>query len=242
MKKDQSHKILKHQKLNQCYQADFTYKSKNPYQDKLKIFNSFVLQNNVAENYQGKWCSEVFKTQAPLMVEVGTGYGHFMHQYCLDHPEHLFVGLDYRFKRSFNLAQKLAQIENKNFRYLRAMGERLHYIFGAKEVDRIFYFFPDPWPKTRHHKKRLFQLPFLKACHQVLKDQGELWVKTDHDQYFEWMLEVVADQALFTVEFQSFDLHLEHPTHFLARYPTKFEKIFMAQKITTKAMILRKLQ
>ena len=125
----------------------------------------------------------------------------FMQAYCLEHPQYNFVGIDYRFKRSYALAKKLSELphEEKNFCLLRAKGERVAHIFGKNEVDRLFYFFPDPWPKTRHHKKRLFQAPFLEEVQKVLKPGGEICIKTDHDGYAEWMQSSSLNRTLSIV-------------------------------------------
>jgi tRNA (guanine-N(7)-)-methyltransferase len=139
---------------NFCYRADFKYTHDNPYHDKLAVFDSFVLRDEEAESNVGKW-KQMFQNNQPLEVEIGTGYGEFMMEYCQKNPEINFIGLDHRFKRSFGVAKKLDKLEHKNFRYLRARGERIEFMFDESEVQSIFYFFPDPWPKTRHHKKRL---------------------------------------------------------------------------------------
>lgn len=225
--------------INYSYLEDFEYKHLNPYHDELAQFDGFVMRDDEAETHAGKW-NEVFEKAAPLHVEIGTGFGHFMLDFCSDHEKVNFVGLDYRFKRSFQLAKRLSKVPHKNFKYLRAKGERLSFIFGEKEIDQLYFFFPDPWPKNRHHKKRLFQPPFLKSVHRCLKDDGIFYVKTDHDQYFEWMLEVLKEQDDLEIKMKTFDLHQEFPDHILAKYITKFEKIFIKKGITTKAMTLVK--
>lgn len=225
---------------NYEYKEDFSYTHDNPYHDKLADFESFVLRDKESENFKGTWSESVFKNNYPIAVEVGTGYGHFMLDFTKNFPKENFIGIDHRFKRSFHLAKKLSHLEHSNFRYLRARGERLAFIFGEKEVDKIFYFFPDPWPKTRHHKKRLFQAPFLKSCHQILKDDGVVFIKTDHDDYFDWMVKEITNSKDFKVTFQTYDLYQEAPEHFLASFQTKFEKIFLKQEIKIKAMTLQK--
>lgn len=231
---------LKSSASNYEYRKNFEYSHDNPYHDRLKDFAGFVLRDKECEEFKNKWQKEVFQNDLPLSIEVGTGYGHFMVDFAKNYPNENFIGLDHRFKRSYALAKKLATLEHKNFRYLRARGERLEFIFGEKEVDKIFYFFPDPWPKNRHHKKRLFQEPFLKACHKILKDDGLLFVKTDHDDYFSWMQKVLLNQNMFTAQMVTTDLYQEQPKHFLAGFQTKFEKIFLGKKINIKAMVLRK--
>lgn len=224
---------------NFCYRPDFKYTHDNPYHDKLEAFDHFVLRDEAAETSVGKW-HEVFGNNNPVEVEIGTGYGEFMMEYSQLNPNKNFIGCDHRFKRSYSVAQKLQKLEHQNFRYLRARGERLEYMFAEGEVESVFYFFPDPWPKTRHHKKRLFQKPFLNACHKILKPGGTLFVKTDHDGYFEWMLEHLKDETRFEVLLQSRDLRNEYPEHFLSQFTTKFEKIFLSQGTLIKSVVLRK--
>lgn len=222
------------------YSNDFTYRHRNPYHEKLSEFDGLVLRDHEAEAFQGKWNSEVFKRSAPLYLEIGSGFGHFMLEYTEKNPDINFVGLDYRFKRGFNLARKLSQRETQNFRYLRAKGERVHFLFAAEELDGIFYFFPDPWPREKHHKKRLFQKTFLEMAHRTLRPGGKIFVKTDHDGLGEWMEEIIKQQDLFSVELATRDLRKEFPNHFLASFQTKFEKIFIAQNVNIKAFVLSK--
>jgi tRNA (guanine-N7-)-methyltransferase len=224
---------------DKAFKEDFKYSHNNPYHDRLKSFDEFVLRDTEGEELKGKWNKNSFKKDHPLYVEVGTGYGHFMLEFTQNNPDINFVGLDHRFKRSFHLAKKLDKLEHKNFRYLRARGERLDFLFDENEVSKLMYFFPDPWPKTRHHKKRLFQKKFLDTTHKILKDQGELLIKTDHDEYFDWMLDKLKDEQRFEIIMQSFDLREEYPDHFLASFKTKFEKIFLDKGIKIKAMVLR---
>lgn len=224
---------------NFCYRPDFKYSHDNPYHNKLEAFDKFVLRDEEAETNQGKWHT-LFRNENPIEVEIGTGYGDFMMEYTQENPGINFIGLDHRFKRSYSVAQKLEKLEHQNFRYLRARGERLEFMFNENEVQSVFYFFPDPWPKTRHHKKRLFQKPFLNACYKVLKPGGTLYVKTDHDGYFDFMLNHLKDETRFDILLESRDLRKEYPEHFLSQFTTKFEKIFLSQGTLIKSVVLRK--
>lgn len=221
------------------FKEDFKYKHENPYHERLGTFSDFVLRDHEAEAHKGLWNEKIFKADRPLFLEIGTGAGHFMIDYCTDYPEHHFVGLDYRFKRSFLLAKKLSTIQSENFRYLRAKGERIEFMFKENELDGIFYFFPDPWPKTKHNKKRLIQGPFLQAAHKSLKSGGIFYIKTDHDDYAQWMEREIKKSHLFDIVLQSKDLRAEYPEHLLTKYTTGFEKIFLAKGIKIKAFVLR---
>lgn len=224
--------------VDKTYTDDFEYTHANPYHDKLEEFSEFVLRDLEAEEHSSKWNKEVFKREAKLCVEIGSGFGHFMLDFCEKNPDVNFVGIDYRFKRSYSLAKKLNAHPHRNFKYLRAKGERINFVFGENELDTIFYFFPDPWPKNRHHKKRLFQMPFVEAAYKALKPGGKILIKTDHDGYAEWMEKVIDTQNLFTCVMRSKNLRLEFPLHFLSSFSTKFEKIFLEKGIKIKAFEL----
>ncbi|MBP5297454.1 MAG: tRNA (guanosine(46)-N7)-methyltransferase TrmB [Bacteriovoracaceae bacterium] len=222
------------------FREDFKYRYRaNPYQEKLKSFASFVLQDHEGEQFAGRW-HEVFGNGHPLVVEIGAGYGDFMAAYCTAHPQENYVALDYRFRRSLSVAQRLAKMTAGNFRYLRAKGERISYLFGPQEVQKVLIFFPDPWPKLRHHKKRLINPHYLNLLSNILGAGGEIWLKTDHDEYAAWMEEAFAQVPSLTLLWHTHDLYHEYPAHPLTACPTKFEKIFLGQGIAIKAFILRK--
>lgn len=225
--------------VDYSFKEDFKYKHENPYHDKLGEFGDFVLRDHEAEAFKGLWNKNVFKREGNLFLEIGTGAGHFMIDYCTDHPTDNFVGLDYRFKRSFYLAKKLAALSEKSFRYLRAKGERIEFMFDENELDGIFYFFPDPWPKTKHNKKRLIQEPFLKSAYKTLKPNGIFYIKTDHDDYAAWMEKEIKKCGLFDIVLESKDLRADFPEHLLSKYTTGFEKIFLEQQIKIKAFVLK---
>lgn len=215
----------------------------NPYHFKLAEFDQFVLRDQEAEAYKGLFSKEVFKNSFPIHVEVGSGYGEFMFHFLENNPEINFVGIDYKFKRSYQLARRVHQSQNRNFKYLRTQAEKLNMIFGENEIDAFYYFFPDPWPKQRHHKKRLFQTPLLQTLHTILKPGGKVWIKTDHDDYFVWMLKFLKlNTHLFKISLQTTDLKYEFPEHFLSSFETKFEKMFLKKNIKIKALVLESLK
>ncbi len=152
----------------------------NPYHDKLKQFEDFVFLDHQAEEFKGSWNQSIFKNTNPLIVEIGVGYGDFMTHYCEQRPDCNYVGMDIRFKRSFGVAKKLNDAKFSNIRFLRAQGQRLPWLFGERELDQVFCFFPDPWPRAKQHKRRLFQKEVLQSLSTVLKENGSLLFKTDH--------------------------------------------------------------
>lgn len=221
--------------------ADFKYKHANPYHDKLNEFSDFVLRDLEAEEFKGQWNSKVFQNENPLHVEIGSGYGHFIREFCSKNKDINFIGIDYRFKRTFNLVRKINNLGLKNIRFLRAKGERIAFMFAKEEVDHLYMFFPDPWPKAKHQKKRTFQKPLLDAAYETLKPQGKFSIKTDHDDYAMWMLCEIEKDPRFKLEMSTRDLYHDYPGHELAQFQTKFEKIFLSQGQSINAFVLRKI-
>ena len=86
--------------VSHTYLPDFKYTNRNVYHGRLEDYSAFVFRNEEGESFKGRWNDHVFQRTSPLHVEVGTGYGHFMLDFCQKNPDVNFVGLDYRFKRS----------------------------------------------------------------------------------------------------------------------------------------------
>jgi tRNA (guanine-N7-)-methyltransferase len=241
---------LKKTPRDKAYSEEFLYSHDNPYHERLAEFKDFVLRDLEGEELRGKWQQDFFKRKAPIHVEIGTGFGDFMLSYCEKNPHINYVGMDYRFKRSYTVAKRLQQKlkdSDSAYCYLRAKGERLQYLFAESEVDEMYVFCPDPWPKKRHFKKRLFQAAFLDSVYSVLKPGGRLYVKTDQEGYFEWMKLVLEEEFAthkerprFKILLETTDLWKEFPAdgHFLTSFQTHFEKIFREQGVQIKAFVI----
>lgn len=228
----------------QCY----TRKEVNPYHIKLGELGSFVYLDHEAEKFKGKWSSEVFNNFNPIIVEIGVGYGDFMMNYCLENPNHNYIGMDIRFKRSFGVAKKIKSNALTNIRFLRAQGQRLPFLFNEHEIDTLFCFFPDPWPRKKQHKKRILQKSLLQKIGILLKPKGHFCFKTDHLEMFQWVLEELAQCPNLKIIWQTFDLYKEAPLVNdenvqklltpMVTFQTKFEKIFLQQNTPIKAIII----
>ncbi|RXA50976.1 tRNA (guanosine(46)-N7)-methyltransferase TrmB [Pediococcus acidilactici] len=111
-----------------------------------------VVENGQA--YKGKW-HERFAKQQPLWIEVGTGKGQFIINMAKKYPQYNFIGIEIQ-KTVVAMALKNALAEElPNLQFLHADGAELTDYFADGEVDQLFLNFSDPWPKTRHEKRRL---------------------------------------------------------------------------------------
>lgn len=161
--------------------------------------------------------AEWFGREAPLILEIGSGTGTATAAMAKAEPHVNLIAVEvYR----PGLAQLLQQIERDaipNIRVLRGDAmDVLENMIGPESLTGVRVFFPDPWPKTRHHKRRLLQPPTFKLIASRLKTGGVLHVATDHAEYAEAIADAGNAEPLLT------SLDWESPmTH--ERPVTKFE-------------------
>jgi tRNA (guanine-N7-)-methyltransferase len=131
-----------------------------------------------------------FGRDATLEVEIGFGYGEFLVQLAQNHPDRNFVGLELKWASILKALHNIAQANVSNVRLLQA-DARIAFdrLFTPQSLQRVYSLFPDPWPKKRHAKHRLFSHAFLKLLNSRLVDGGEVRIITDYHPYVNWILE-----------------------------------------------------
>lgn len=130
----------------------------------------------------------------PLEIELGSGKGTFLVQEAPLHPETLFIGIEWASQFYRYAADRMRRLNLSNVRMLHADGVVFIRNYVADETVSCFHwYFPDPWPKARHHKRRTFQEGFLRGdLYRVLVPGGRVKVATDHLDYWAWMQEHAA--------------------------------------------------
>lgn len=167
----------------------------------------------------------LFSTRQPLELELGCGDGSFTLQYALANPGRNIVALERLLGRITKLDRKGHRAGLKNLRLLRAEAAYvLEYLLPPGLLDAIHVYFPDPWPKKRHHKNRLISEPFPPLAKRLLREGGIVYLRTDNIEYFEQMLEVFGDAVGFET--------VETPEP-MKQLVTDFEQQFNAQGIPT---------
>ena len=167
----------------------------------------------------------LFSTRQPLELELGCGDGSFTLQYALANPGRNIVALERLLGRITKLDRKGHRAGLKNLRLLRAEAAYvLEFLLPPGLLDAIHVYFPDPWPKKRHHKNRLISEPFPPLAKRLLREGGIVYLRTDNIEYFEQMLEVFGDAVGFET--------VETPEP-MKQLVTDFEQQFNAQGIPT---------
>lgn len=133
--------------------------------------------------------SNQFQNDGPLKLEIGFGNGNFLLEMAVREPDSNFIAMDFYHKGIRKVITRLDRLQIKNVRL--AYGdakERIPTLFRDGELSEIYINFPDPWPKKRHHKRRLLKPAFIETLSRKLKMEGCLRLATDHEEYFEEML------------------------------------------------------
>ncbi len=132
-----------------------------------------------------------------LVIDVGFGRGEFLAELARREPESAFLGVEYSFKRVLKMRRRLARSELVNVRLVHEPAEAvLRDALADESVASVWINFPDPWPKKRHHRRRLVQPAFVRRVAERLEIGGELNVATDHPDYAEAIAEVLAGEPL----------------------------------------------
>jgi len=140
----------------------------------------------------------LFGREAPRVLEIGFGDGEALVCMAQAHPEIDYLGIEVHRPGVGHLLQRAAALELINLRVLCADAVTvLEQQVPAHCLDRVQIFFPDPWPKKRHHKRRLIQPEFVALLARRLKTGGHLHLATDWADYAEQMLEVLNASADF---------------------------------------------
>lgn len=156
------------------------------------------------ETYCGNW-REYFEADAPLFLEIGMGRGRFIDGMRKKEPQTNFIAVEMRNEVIYDAAKKIGD-DCKNVAFISGDAASLRNWFAEKEVDRIYLNFSDPWPKRAHRKRRLTHEHFLKRYREILKEEGELFVRTDAAPFFEFTLTEMTNHGFALTEV-SLDYH-----------------------------------
>ena len=159
-----------------------------------------------------------------LEVDLGCGKGRFLLARAAAHPQTSFLGLDRQTRRLAKVERKAQRAQLSNIRLLYAEAAyAVAQLLPPGSVAAYYIFFPDPWPKRRHHRRRLFDAAFLDALNATLMPGGCLHLATDHLDYFGSIHRLLAGDARF---FES------RPFVTPDEERTDFELIFLQQNKT----------
>lgn len=164
--------------------------------------------------------TEIFNRQAQTVVEIGFGMGSSLVEMALGQPELNFIGIEVH---RAGVGSLVAQLHHHHINNVRVVShdavDVFNNCFDDDALAGVQIFFPDPWPKTKHHKRRLIQPEFVKIISKKIKSSGFIHCATDWENYAEYILSVLNDSP----EFINTQSDLGYAPKPVTRPLTKFE-------------------
>lgn len=158
--------------------------------------------------------NEIFGSNGPLEVDVGCGKGRFLASRAKLNSLTNFLGIDRLLRRLRNVDRKIVCEGLSNVRLLRVEASyAIKHLLPLQAVSVFFFFFPDPWPKRKHHRRRLFSQSFLDSLHRTLLPGGHVHLATDHMNYFDNVYDMFGQDPRFS-EMPAFKPSEEEQTEF----------------------------
>jgi tRNA (guanine-N7-)-methyltransferase len=164
--------------------------------------------------------SKSFKNDHPVILEIGFGSGESLLNNAMDFPLFNFIGIDVFRSGAGQLLSNTEKARLTNVRVV--IEDAVHTLtnhLANESLDGIQILFPDPWPKKKHHKRRLINKSFLELIATKLKPNGMLYIATDHHHYADWINEQIIGNKLYTLNSSN---NIEQP--FYSRSSTRFER------------------
>jgi tRNA (guanine-N7-)-methyltransferase len=191
----------------------FTPKQQELYNEQWKIYGLDILAKEII-------LEKIFSQQAPLTLEIGFGMGTTLFALSKKYSNHNFIGIEVHQPGILTLLSQLKTQPANNIRiYNQDAVLILQQCIPDNSLDRVLIFFPDPWPKKRHHKRRLIQPSFIELLQKKLKQNGILHLATDWEDYATHINNVLTNNNNFT------RMNLNESLIFLEdRTPSKFEQ------------------
>ena len=140
--------------------------------------------------------NKIFGRHAPRILEIGTGMGGATAQMAISHKENDYLAVEVHRP---GVGSLMRQIEERKLSNIRLMShdiiDILKYQLPENSIDCVYIFFPDPWPKKKHYKRRLINSSLLILIKSILKNHGRLFIATDWEDYAEQIIELIKHET-----------------------------------------------
>jgi len=144
--------------------------------------------------------NNIIKSDKPVHLEIGSGKGQFIYGLATLHQEHVYVALEKDINVAYRIVQKQEEQPLNNLSIINDDALHLEKYFEFHSISTLYLNFSDPWPKTRHHKRRLTFPTFLKLYKQYLTKDGIIELRTDHLELFNDSIDYFESEGFIITE------------------------------------------
>ena len=176
------------------------------------------------ENYKGNW-NRYFNNDNKIRIEIGCGKGNFITELAKQNPNINYIGIEMFDSVLLRAIENQEEYKLSNLVFVRINALYLNDIFD-KEIDLIYLNFSDPWPKNRHHKRRLTSEKFLNVYDKIFTSNPNIAQKTDNEELFIYSIESLSNYG-YKLKNITFDLH--NSIYSKENIETEYEKRFVSQ-------------
>ena len=170
--------------------------------------------------FKGSW-NKVFNNNNEICLELGCGKGRFISNIAQKNKDKNFIAIDLKDEVLVYVKRKCEELNLENVRILSFDIDYINEIFEKGEVSDIYLNFSTPWPKTKHHKRRLTHPRFLNKYLEVINSNSKIMLKTDHELFFLDSIEYLNENG-FDILYKTMDLHNEEIENITTEYEEKF--------------------
>ena len=168
---------------------------------------------------------KIFGNNNPIHLEIGSGRGEFIYMKALQNPNINFIAVDIKEKRIKAIIRKLDMKTHPNVRVIKMfVDEESIKIFPFNTIRYLYIMFPDPWPKRKHHKRRMINDKFIEVLYRLLSFNGVLEIVTDHKGYAEWIKNHFINQNKFTPIYKNIFTRIPEENHIETYFELKMKK------------------
>lgn len=169
---------------------------------------------------KGKW-KKLFGNDNPIYLEIGMGKGQFIMNNAINNPNINYIGCEIVNSVIYKAAKRISNNVIPNLYLINYDAFKLDEVFDEGEIEKIFLNFSDPWPKSRHEKRRLTSSEFLSVYKKFLVNKGIVEFKTDNRKLFEYSL-MKFNELDYDILDLSLDLHSDSDDIINTEYEDKF--------------------
>ena len=185
----------------------------------------------------------LFPRAAPLHLEIGSGKGTFLLNQARLHPQCNFLGIEWARKYYLYSVDRMRRWQITNVRIIRADAREFIAAYLPNECITGFHiYFPDPWPKKRHHKRRFFQPAILSQVVRCLISDGQLRTATDHAEYFEIISDLLLNHPETARHFEPIEFFPAAAAETGEWVGSNFERKYLKEGRNIHTLALRKIQ